>query len=146
MPCVFHSCYTDCQGLDFFQVPRPAIIKNNMFAVVYIEFACSESHEIFTKCDQCGKGANEIFGDGVGSGVGSPPPKNFFSQFSFFATYDRKIAFWGPQKILGSGAPPMPPSRIFLFFRALGPQMKLPLPNFWRSPRTRTRTVSRFVG
>jgi len=41
-----------------------------MFAVVYFEFACSESHEIFTEYDQCASCSIPIFGGRVGVGWG----------------------------------------------------------------------------
>ena len=33
----------------------------------------------------------------MAEGAGPPPPKNFFSNFHFFAAYDQKIALWGPK-------------------------------------------------
>ena len=40
------------------------------------------------------------FGRWVGEGWSPHPPKTFFPIFVFFATYDQKIAFWRPPKIL----------------------------------------------
>jgi len=111
-----------------------------MFAVVYFEFACSYTPEIFTECDHCANGSIPIFGGRVGGVVGSPPPKNNFFQFSSFCNVRSKNRILGTTKILGVGAPSQGPLTIFFVFSCPEPDYKDPLENF--GGRTPSRALS----
>jgi len=77
------------------------VIMECNFAAVYFEFACSDPHEIFTKCDQGAKGSIPMLGSGVGVGWGTHPRNFFSSNFHFLQLTMEKTRFGNLENFRG---------------------------------------------